>query len=84
MHRYMVQLLLLTGLLAIFCGRSSSDTQSEEAMTVPGGAVTLTIGEDAPMFVLPGTPEGEEIILNDVLKIRPVLLAFFPKAFTGG
>ncbi len=83
MHRYTAQLLLLTGMLAVFCGRNSSDTRSE-AMTVPGETVALTVGESAPMFTLPGTPDGEEFVLGDVLKERPVLLAFFPKAFTGG
>ena len=83
MHRSTVQLFLLIGMFVISCGRSSSDTQSA-AMPVPDSIVQLTVGEDAPMFTLPGTPDGEEIILSEVLEDKPVLLAFFPKAFTGG
>ena len=37
----------------------------------------------APDFTLPST-EGEEVTLSKLLARGPVILAFFPKAFTGG
>ena len=83
MHRRAIQPLLLIGMLVISCGRSSSETQPA-AIPVPDGMIKLTVGEDAPMFTLPSTPDGKEIVLSDVLENKPVLLAFFPKAFTGG
>ena len=83
MHRSAGQLLLIIGIFVISCGRSSSETQSA-AIEVPDGLLMLKVGDDAPIFTLPGTPDGKEIILNDVLEDKPVLLAFFPKAFTGG
>ncbi len=42
----------------------------------------LTVGEAAPVFSLPGS-DGKTYSLGD-LKGRTVVLAWFPKAFTGG
>jgi len=51
------------------------------AATVPG-AGELKVGDSAPGFVLPGS-DGKTHDLSQ-LKNRWVVLAWFPKAFTGG
>ena len=43
----------------------------------------LEIGDKAPPFKLPGS-DGSTHQLSDYLGEKPVVLAFFPKAFTGG
>ena len=43
----------------------------------------LEIGDKAPPFKLPGS-DGATHQLSDYLGEKPVVLAFFPKAFTGG
>ena len=43
----------------------------------------LEIGDKAPPFKLPGS-DGATHQLSDYLGENPVVLAFFPKAFTGG
>jgi peroxiredoxin len=44
--------------------------------------MVLIVGDKAPLFVVPGT-EGE-VDLAALLAKRPVVLYFFPKAFTPG
>lgn len=46
------------------------------------GAAELKVGDTAPDFELPGT-DGETYRLSD-LRGKAVVLAWFPKAFTGG
>ena len=41
------------------------------------------VGAKAPDFTLPDQ-DREPVTLSDRLKKGPVVLAFFPKAFTGG
>ena len=43
----------------------------------------LKVGDKAPDFTLPDT-EGKPVKLSEILKNGPVILAFFPAAFTGG
>ena len=48
----------------------------------PAGAQDLKVGDQAPDFTLPGT-DGKTYTLSQ-LKGHWVVLAWFPKAFTGG
>ena len=52
-------------------------------LLMPGVTLGLEIGEEAPAFRLPGS-DGATHQLSDYLGEKPVVLAFFPKAFTGG
>ena len=58
-------------------------------MTIPilaallGAAATLKVGDKAPDFTLPDT-EGRPVSLSSLLAKGPVILAFYPKAFTPG
>ena len=52
-------------------------------LMVPGVILALEIGDEAPPFRLPGS-DGATHQLSDYLGEKPVVLAFFPKAFTGG
>jgi peroxiredoxin Q/BCP len=46
-------------------------------------AAELKVGDQAPDFTLPGT-DGKTYTLTKDLKGHWVVLAWFPKAFTGG
>lgn len=52
------------------------------SLGVPVLADDLTVGDQAPDFSLPGS-DGRTYSLAD-LKGKTVVLAWFPKAFTGG
>ncbi len=43
----------------------------------------LQVGDPAPAFALPGT-DGKTHRLDDYVGDRAVVVAWFPKAFTGG
>lgn len=45
--------------------------------------VELKVGDDAPDFTLPGS-DGKEYKLSDFKGKQAVVIAWFPKAFTGG
>jgi peroxiredoxin Q/BCP len=47
------------------------------------GAAPLKVGDRAPDFTLPDT-EGRSVTLSKLLADGPVIVAFFPKAFTPG
>jgi len=47
------------------------------------GATPLKVGDRAPDFTLPDT-EGTPVTLSALLRSGPVILAFYPKAFTPG
>ena len=49
----------------------------------PGDAVPVKVGDVAPNFTLSGTMGGK-VTLADFKGKNPVVLAFFPAAFTGG
>ena len=46
-------------------------------------AAALEVGDKAPDFLLPAS-DGETYSLSQFNGVRPVVIAFFPKAFTGG
>jgi peroxiredoxin Q/BCP len=58
-------------------------------MTIPilaaflGASAGLKVGDKAPDFTLPGA-DGKPVTLSTLLAKGPVILAFFPKAFTPG
>ncbi len=49
----------------------------------PGDPQPLKVGDIAPNFTLTGTTGGK-VTLADFKGKNPVVLAFFPAAFTGG
>jgi len=52
------------------------------ALAAPALAQELKVGDEAPGFTLPAS-DGKTYSLND-LRGKTVVLAWFPKAFTGG
>jgi len=52
------------------------------ACNAPPNAPALAVGDQAPDFTLPGS-DGKTYTLS-ALRGRSVVLAWFPKAFTGG
>ena len=54
------------------------------AAVVAGRAVgALAVGDEAPDFTLPGS-DGSKATLSSFKGKKNIVLAFFPKAFTGG
>ena len=49
----------------------------------PGDTAPLKVGDEAPNFTLSSTA-GAKVTLSDFKGKNPVVLAFFPAAFTGG
>ena len=47
------------------------------------GAATIKVGDKAPDFTLDDT-SGQPVVLSKLLQQGPVILYFFPKAFTSG
>jgi peroxiredoxin Q/BCP len=47
------------------------------------GTTPLKVGDPAPDFTLPDQ-DGKPVALKDLLASGPVILAFYPKAFTSG
>ena len=70
--------ILSTTATAIATGLMTTMSRSE-----PAAAVTLRPGDRAPEFALAGS-DGRTYRLSDFVGRRPVVLAWFPKAFTGG
>jgi hypothetical protein len=68
-----IAVLLATG--ALCCAE-------ETEMAEPKGKA-LAVGDAAPSFALPGS-DGAAHSLSDHLGKRAVVVAWFPKAFTGG
>jgi hypothetical protein len=82
---------LAGGLLAVFglTGTAGAQTPAQppgqppaEPQPPPQYSAVLTVGDQAPAFKLPAS-DGKTYSLSD-LKGKTVVLAWFPKAFTGG
>ena len=69
-------------LLALFGVVRSADAQPPEPQPIPQYSAVLNVGDPAPAFKLPGS-DGKVHSLSD-FKGTTVVLAWFPKAFTGG
>ncbi len=54
------------------------------AAQTPPPKTFLKVGDTAPDFTLPSTPSGAPVKLSAFRGKHPVVLAFFPAAFTGG
>lgn len=55
-------------------------------LTLTGGfmsAQPLGVGDKAPSFKMRGS-DGKEYASTDLVGKKPVVIAWFPKAFTGG
>ncbi len=53
------------------------------AALIGHSAAALEVGDRAPDFSLPGS-DGNTYSLSQFAGKKPVVIAFFPKAFTGG
>jgi peroxiredoxin Q/BCP len=54
------------------------------ALVLGGPAVSaLEVGDKAPNFTLQAS-DGKTYSMSQFVGVRPVVIAFFPKAFTGG
>ncbi len=73
--RVMLMSLAMTGLLPAALAQAQAQA--------PPAAVELKVGDPAPAFSLPGS-DGKTYALADFAGKRAVVLAWFPKAFTGG
>jgi peroxiredoxin Q/BCP len=61
----------------------ASPAAAQTAQPAATTGVELKVGDQAPDFTLPGT-DGKTYTLSKDLKGKWVVLAWFPKAFTGG
>ena len=69
-------------LALVACGLLASPAWAQTTTTTASTA-ELKVGDQAPDFTLPGT-DGKTYTLSKDLKGHWVVLAWFPKAFTGG
>jgi peroxiredoxin len=77
-YRLLPLALVASGVLA---SPAAAQTTSSTASTTT--AAELKVGDPAPDFTLPAT-DGKTYTLSKDLKGKWVVLAWFPKAFTGG
>ena len=70
----------LLPLALVACGLVSGSAAAQSPAPVAG---ELKVGDAAPDFTVPGT-DGKTYTLSKDLKGHWVVLAWFPKAFTGG
>jgi peroxiredoxin Q/BCP len=72
----------LLPLALVACGVLASPAGAQTTTTAASTA-ELKVGDQAPDFTLPAT-DGKTYSLSKDLKGKWVVLAWFPKAFTGG
>ena len=68
-------------LSGLFSGLKHASAQAPPPQAPP--KTHLKVGDTAPDFTLPST-SGGSVTLSSFLGKKPVVLAFFPAAFTGG
>ncbi len=83
MLRSFIISLLILSIYLLACTGAGSDEQQEQQLDF------LTAGDTAPDFTLRGTeiesePVKKDFTLYEYAENGPVLLAFYPMAFTGG
>ena len=76
-----MRLLAATALMFAWCAAMLG--QQPGAGQQPGEPTPLKVGDEAPNFTL-GSTAGGKATLADFKGKNPVVLAFFPAAFTGG
>ncbi len=69
--------------MSLYIGRGMLITVAAALATTGAASAALEVGDVAPDFTLPGS-DGNETTLSSYAGIKNVVLAFFPKAFTGG
>jgi thioredoxin-dependent peroxiredoxin len=79
----MKKALRLLPLALVACGLLASPAGAQTTTTPASTAAELKVGDQAPDFTLPAT-DGKTYTLSKDLKGKWVVLAWFPKAFTGG
>ncbi len=67
----------------IRCATSAMLLAAASFASVPVNAASPAVGDAAPDFTLPST-DGTQVTLSSFAGQKNVVLAFFPKAFTGG
>lgn len=67
----------------IRCAPSAVLLAAAAFASVPASGASLAVGDTAPDFTLPST-DGSDVTLSSFAGEKNVVLAFFPKAFTGG
>jgi hypothetical protein len=72
--------LMMTVLVVALLGAAAGACSEEEGDDMAG---TLVIGAAAPLFSLPGS-DGKTYRLEDFAGKQAVVIAWYPKAFTGG
>jgi peroxiredoxin Q/BCP len=77
LHRSIVPMTILA--LAAVTGCAGQEEENTEVAKSP----KLQVGAPAPSFELPGS-DGNTYRLEDFRDSRAVVVAWFPKAFTGG
>ena len=77
-----VQALACAALAVAVSGQAQTPQQPQAPAAPPQYSATLNVGDRAPDFKLPGS-DGKTHALADY-KGKTVVLAWFPKAFTGG
>ncbi len=81
-------MLLMAGLAGVAMAAGGGDSPPPEAAAAPAAPAPATAaapdaGDAAPSFTLPGS-DGKEHSLASLAGDKVVVLAWFPKAFTGG
>ena len=69
--------------MSLYIGRGMLITVAAALATAGAASAALEVGDVAPDFTLPGS-DGSETTLSSYAGEKNVVLAFFPKAFTGG